>query len=182
MKPAQRAAELRDLIHHHNTKYYVDAAPEISDREFDRLLEELTQLEKQHPELCTPDSPTQRVGGAPIKEFASVTHKVPMLSIENTYSAEELREFDATVRKTLAVAQLDYTVELKIDGVSMALTYEDGIFTVGATRGSGDVGDNVTHNIRTIREIPLRLRGSHAPKVFEVRGEVYMTLRGVGAD
>jgi DNA ligase (NAD+) len=175
MKPAERAAQLRDLINYHNTKYYVDAAPEISDREFDRLLEELTKIEKAHPELLSPDSPTQRVGGAPIKEFESVTHKVPMLSIENTYSAEELRDFDATVRKTLGVSHLEYTVELKIDGVSMSLTYEDGVLAFGATRGSGDVGDDVTHNLRTIREIPLKLRGAHPPAVFEARGEVYMT-------
>jgi DNA ligase (NAD+) len=175
-KPAARAAELRTLIDYHNHKYYVDAAPEISDREFDRLLEELTEIEKAHPELVTPDSPTQRVGGAPIEGFAKVTHKVPMLSIENSYSEADLRKFDADVRKGLpAGSPIEYTVELKIDGVSMSLRYEGGLLAVAATRGSGGVGDDVTHNVRTIAAIPLRLAGANPPAVFEARGEVYMS-------
>jgi DNA ligase (NAD+) len=175
MKPAERAAELRDLLNHHNHKYYVEAAPEISDREFDRLLEELRKIEGQHPELVTPDSPTQRVGGAPIEGFHTVTHRVPMLSIDNTYSAAELREFDKSTRKALGGAQPTYVVELKIDGVAMSLTYEAGLLTVGATRGDGERGDDVTHNLRTINEIPLKLQTAKPPKLFEVRGEVYMT-------
>src|SRR5271156_3452340 len=116
MKPADRAAELRRLIDHHNAKYYADAAPEISDREFDRLLDELKQIEAEHPELIVPDSPTQRVGGQPIDEFSSVAHRVPMLSIDNTYSEAELREFDKSTRKLLGGEAVVYVVELKIDG------------------------------------------------------------------
>jgi DNA ligase (NAD+) len=175
MKPADRAAELRQLIDFHNRKYYVDAAPEISDREFDRLLEELKQIEASHPELVTPDSPTQRVGGAPIEGFKTVTHRLPMLSIDNTYSADELREFDKSIRKTLGGEAVAYAVELKIDGVAMSLTYENGLLTVGATRGDGERGDDVTHNLRTIAEVPLRLHSDKPPKLFEARGEIYMT-------
>jgi DNA ligase (NAD+) len=173
--PAARAAELRHQIDYHNRKYYVDAAPEISDREFDRLLEELQKIEKQHPELVTPDSPTQRVGGAPIDEFRTVRHRVPMLSIDNTYSADELREWDKSVRKLLGGEQPGYVVELKIDGVAMSLTYENGLFTVGATRGDGERGDDVTHNLKTMPDVPLRLHADKPPKLFEARGEVYMT-------
>ncbi|QEL19777.1 NAD-dependent DNA ligase LigA [Limnoglobus roseus] len=173
--PSDRAKTLRQTIDHHNHKYYVDAAPEISDREFDKLLQELIDLEKQHPELVTPDSPTQRVGGQPIEGFAKVTHRVPMMSIENSYSAEDLRKFDADVRKATGKTDNPYTVEMKIDGVSMSLTYVDGLFVQGATRGSGDVGDDVTHNLKTIAGIPLRLKSKDAPRLFEVRGEIYMT-------
>jgi DNA ligase (NAD+) len=171
---AERAAELRRQIHHHNYKYYVEAQPEISDREFDRLLDELKQLEQEHPELVTPDSPTQRVGGEPIEGFTAVTHRVPMLSIDNTYNADELREFDQRVRKALGREKVTYVVELKIDGVAISLTYEDGLFTVGATRGDGERGDDVTHNLRTVRDVPLRLRADKPPPLFEARGEVYM--------
>ncbi|HJZ91819.1 MAG TPA: NAD-dependent DNA ligase LigA [Gemmataceae bacterium] len=175
MTPATRAAELRRLIDHHNRKYYVDSAPEISDREFDRLLEELQQIEKSHPELAAPDSPTQRVGGAPIDEFRSVRHRVPMLSIDNTYNPTELREWDKTTRKLLGGETPCYVVELKIDGVAMSLTYENGLLTVGATRGDGERGDDVTHNLRTMPDVPLRLSADKPPKLFEARGEVYMT-------
>lgn len=175
-KPAPRIEELRRLINHHNYKYYVEAKPEISDREFDKLLEELRALEAKHPELVTPDSPTQRVGGQPIEGFVTVTHRVPMLSIDNTYNAEELREFDRRVRKALSRGEhVTYVVELKIDGVAISLTYEQGRFTVGATRGDGERGDDVTHNLRTIHELPLRLNVEPAPPLFEARGEVYMT-------
>jgi DNA ligase (NAD+) len=175
MTPAARVAELRRQIDRHNYLYYVDAKPEISDREFDRLLEELQALESQHPALITPDSPTQRVGGEPIAGFRTVKHREPMLSIDNTYSADELREFDARVRKLLGSEPVPYVVELKIDGVAMSLTYEGGALTVGATRGDGERGDDVTHNLRTIREIPLRLHADEPPALFEARGEVYMT-------
>ncbi|HET6573878.1 MAG TPA: NAD-dependent DNA ligase LigA [Fimbriiglobus sp.] len=174
-KPAARAAELRKIIDHHNYMYYVEACPEISDREFDRLLEELRKMEADHPELLTPDSPTQRVGGKPIDEFQTVTHRQPMLSIDNTYSADELREFDKSVRKALGGEPVVYVVELKIDGVAMSLTYEDGLLTVGATRGDGERGDDVTHNLKTMPEVPLRLHADKPPKLFEARGEVYMT-------
>jgi DNA ligase (NAD+) len=174
--PAKRAKELRDLINYHNYKYYVENKPEISDREFDRLLEELQEIEKAHPELVTPDSPTQRVGGQPIEGFVQVRHRVPMLSIDNTYSADELRDFDRRVRKTLRDESVTYVGELKIDGVATSLVYENGLFTVGATRGDGERGDDVTHNLRTIRGLPLRLKTDKPPPLFEARGEVYMTI------
>jgi DNA ligase (NAD+) len=174
--PAARAAELRKEIDRHNHLYYVEAAPVISDRDFDKLLQELTDLEKQHPELVTPDSPTQRVGGAPIPGFKQITHKVPMMSIENSYDEADLRKFDADVRKAVGTkAVVEYVVELKIDGVSMSITYENGALAFAATRGSGNVGDDVTHNVKTIAAIPLKLAGASLPKVFEARGEVYMT-------
>jgi DNA ligase (NAD+) len=174
-KPAQRAEELRRLINHHNYKYYVEAMPEISDKEFDHLLEELKQLEAKHPELVTPDSPTHRVGGQPIEGFKTVTHRVPMLSIDNTYNPDDLREFDKRIRKFVPGEKIQYVVELKIDGLAISLTYEQGIFTVGATRGDGERGDDVTHNLKTIRALPLRLRTDRPPALFEARGEVYMT-------
>jgi DNA ligase (NAD+) len=173
--PAVRAAELRKLIDHHNYLYYVEARPEISDREFDQLFDELREIEKAHPELVTPDSPTQRVGGAPIPGFRTVTHRLPMLSIEKSKNVNELRNFDRSTRERLAGVQPEYVVEPKIDGVSISLMYEDGLLTVAATRGDGERGDDVTHNIRTIRAIPLRLRAKNPPRLLEVRGEVYMT-------
>src|SRR5262245_4193016 len=133
-------------------------------------------LEKKHPELVTPDSPTQRVGGAPIPGFVEVAHKVPMLSIENSYDEADLRKFDADVRKALGPREVvEYVTELKIDGVSMSITYENGRLVQAVTRGSGTVGADVTHNIKTIAAIPLRLNATKPPKVFEARGEVYMT-------
>jgi DNA ligase (NAD+) len=169
--------ELRQQIEHHNYKYYVEAAPEISDREFDRLMQRLQELEKAHPELVTPDSPTQRVGGQPLSGFRPVRHRVPMLSIDNTYNEDDLREFDARVRRWLKGEKPEYAVEQKIDGVSVTLLYEKGRLTLGATRGDGQRGDDITQNLRTVRDIPLRLRTDQqrAPKVLEVRGEVYMT-------
>ncbi len=173
--PVARIEELRRLLHHHNYKYYVEDSPEISDHEFDRLLKELVDLEAAHPELVTPDSPTQRVGGEPIAAFKQVRHKVPMLSIDNTYNAAELREFDARIRKLLEGESFRYVVEPKIDGVAMSLTYVNGGIAQGATRGKGDVGDDVTHNIKTVRGVPLRLKTNTPPPLFEARGEVYMT-------
>jgi DNA ligase (NAD+) len=170
----KRAEELRKQLEHHNYKYYVEAKPEISDREFDKMLEELKKLEHEHPELQTLDSPTLRVGGQPIEGFRTVEHRQPMLSIDNTYNEAELREFDRRVRKLVPGEPIQYVVELKIDGVAISLTYEDGKFTVGATRGDGERGDDVTHNLKTLRELPLRLRGTKPPKLFEARGEVYM--------
>jgi DNA ligase (NAD+) len=173
--PAERAAELRQQIDHHNHLYYVENSPTISDRDFDKLLQELIDLEKEHPEFLTPDSPTQRVGGQPIEGFNKVAHKVPMLSIDNSYDEADLRKFDADVRKSAgAAAKVEYVVELKIDGVSMSITYENGRLTVGATRGSGDIGDDVTHNLKTIAAIPLKLKSPKPPKIFEARGEVFM--------
>ncbi len=172
---AQRIKELRGLLNYHNYKYYVEAKPEISDREYDRFYDELKKLEGEHPEFITPDSPTQRVGGQPIEGFVTVKHREPMLSIDNTYNADELREFDRRVHKAIRGESVTYVVELKIDGVAISLTYEEGLFTVGATRGDGERGDDVTHNLKTIRGLPLRLHTDAPPALLEVRGEVYMT-------
>jgi DNA ligase (NAD+) len=172
-----RIEKLRTQIEHHNYKYYIEDHPEISDLEFDRLMKELQDLEKLHPELITPDSPTQRIGEQPIEGFRQFVHAVPMLSIENTYNEEEVREFDARVQRLLQGKIPLYVVEHKIDGVSASLLYENGRFTLGLTRGDGVRGDDITHNLRTVRDIPLRLMDSEekVPEVLEVRGEVYMT-------
>lgn len=166
---------LREEIRYHDRKYYVEAEPEISDTEYDRLMEQLRKLETEHPELVTPDSPTRRVGDQPIEELASIEHPQPMLSIDNTYSVEELREYGARVAKLLPDETIQWVVELKIDGVAVALMYEKGRLKYGATRGNGVVGDDITHNIRTVLGVPLKLHGKHVPEVLEVRGEVYMT-------
>ncbi len=168
----QRAEFLRAELERHNRLYYVEARPEISDREFDRLLRELQDLEAAHPDLAAPDSPTQRVGGAPLAGFRSVQHAVPMMSLDNTYSVEEMREFDARIRKALGVESVDYVLEPKVDGVSISLRYERGVLAVAATRGDGKIGDDVTANAKTIRAIPLRIP-TNAP-VFEARGEAYL--------
>jgi DNA ligase (NAD+) len=177
---AIKIKELRSAINQHNKKYYIDNKPEISDREYDRLLRDLIELEKSHPELITPDSPTQRVGGEVLKEFHTIEHKVPMLSIDNTYSPEEIMKFDERVRKNLEVDKLDYVVELKIDGVSISLLYENGVFVRGATRGDGFKGDDVTVNLKTIKSLPLKLdakKGVSMPELFEARGEVYLPAK-----
>jgi DNA ligase (NAD+) len=174
-KLEQRAAELRRLIDHHNYLYYVEDRPEISDKEFDLLLKELEKLEAAHPELTTPDSPTRRVGGQPLTAFKTVHHHVPMLSIGKAFNAEELREFDRRVRKALGKQAVQYVVELKIDGVAVSLTYTNGLLTLGATRGSGKAGDDITENLKTVRGVPLRLRTDKPPAHFEARGEVYMS-------
>ena len=174
-KPAARIQTLRTELEHHNRRYYIDAEPEISDREFDTLLKELQKLEEKHPELATPDSPTQRVGGAAIDQFQNVKHRVPMLSIDNTYNADELRDYDKSIRKLLGDDDITYVVELKIDGVAISLTYESGLFTRGVTRGDGDRGDDVTHNLRTMPDVPLKLKSDNPPALLEVRGEVFMS-------
>ncbi|MGI9151240.1 MAG: NAD-dependent DNA ligase LigA [Limnohabitans sp.] len=176
---AARAAELRAQLHHHDHQYYVLDAPTIPDAEYDRLFKELQALEAAHPELLTPDSPTQRVGGQALDSFASVTHVVPMLSIrtETDTEASGAESFDTRIRKELGLteadAPVDYVAELKFDGLAMSLRYEHGVLVQAATRGDGETGEDVTHNIRTIGQIPLRLPAD-APQVLEVRGEVYM--------
>jgi DNA ligase (NAD+) len=170
-----RIDELRRMIRHHDRKYYVDAEPEISDREYDQLLSELRSLEKAHPELVTDDSPTRRIGDEPVSQLRSVAHRVPMLSIDNTYSVDELREFGRRVVKTLGHDPVEWVVELKVDGVAVSLIYEQGRLVRGITRGNGRVGDDITHNVRTITELPLRLLGDRVPELLEVRGEIYMT-------
>ena len=173
-----RHAKLVEEIHHHDYQYHVLAQPTISDQEYDRLYHQLLDLEKQFPELITPDSPSQRVSGQPIKAFKPVQHIVPMLSLDNTYSQEELREFVNRVQRLLPKEELDWMVEPKVDGVAINLRYENGLFTCGATRGDGTTGDDITTNLKTIRSIPARLRGKESPKVLEVRGEVYLTKSG----
>ncbi|MDP3804534.1 MAG: NAD-dependent DNA ligase LigA, partial [Candidatus Omnitrophota bacterium] len=171
---------LREAIRCHDHLYYVMDKPEISDREYDRLYRKLKDLEDAHPELVAPDSPTQRVGGEPIKGFPAVKHIVPMMSMDNTYSSEEMREFDERVKKNLKGEKIEYAVELKFDGVSISLLYEDGKFSKGATRGDGIEGDDASNNLKTIRSIPLvfRTEARNRPKLIEVRGEVYMTKKG----
>jgi DNA ligase (NAD+) len=173
MRPEERLRELRDAIRHHEERYYIHNDPEIADEEFDRLLHELERLEAEHPDLVTSDSPTQRVAGRPVEGFESVEHLVPMLSLDNAYNEEELRAFDERVRKGAPVRDIAYVAELKIDGLSIALTYKDGRLLLGATRGDGTRGEDVTANVRTIRAIPLALRGGPAGRV-EIRGEVYL--------
>jgi len=169
----ERIKQLRAAIARHDTLYYIDAAPEIDDRAYDRLMNELKALEAAHPEFITEDSPTRRVGGGPVEGFARVTHALPMLSIDNTYDANEVRNFDATLRKSLGETTFHYTVEPKVDGVAASLRYEHGMLVRAATRGDGQVGDDITSNARTIRPIPLRLVGDGWPDVLEVRGEIY---------
>jgi DNA ligase (NAD+) len=170
-----RIEELKELIRYHDYKYYVEAQPEISDYEYDQLMKELIELEKAHPECITKDSPTQRVSGTPLEEFTSVPHQIPMLSLDNTYSIEELKEFHQRIVRWLGKEEIEYVAELKIDGVGVSLRYENGIFVQGLTRGDGEVGDDITLNLRTIHTIPLRLNN---PIDIEVRGEVYMDLAG----
>jgi DNA ligase (NAD+) len=174
--PAERIFELRQQIRHHEEQYYIHTAPEVSDEEFDKLLHELERLEADNPDLVTFDSPTQRVGGRLVEGFATVEHKVPMLSLDNAYNEEELRAFDERVRKGAGTgdAPITYVAEMKIDGLSIALTYEDGRLVRGATRGDGVRGEDVTHNVRTIRAIPLALKGGPKGRI-EVRGEVYLS-------
>jgi len=175
--PAERIAELRQQIEYHNDLYYNRAFPEISDREYDLLVQELKQLEKQYPELAEPESPTQTIGEKPTEGFATITHPLPMLSIENTYSLEELNDFDQRVKRRLDLAEevdVDYTVELKIDGVAVALMYEEGQLVYAATRGDGARGDDVTQNVKTVREAPVKLKKVPAGgRRLEVRGEIY---------
>jgi len=166
---------LREELDFHNYKYYVENSPIISDYEYDQLLKKLEKLEKEYPELKTPDSPTQRVGDQPLEGFETVEHMIPMLSLANTYTYDELRDFDERVKKY--VFDVEYVVELKIDGAGVALLYKDGIFIRGATRGDGKKGDDITQNLKTIHSIPLRLRGNVLKNV-EVRGEVYMSISG----
>lgn len=170
---SSRATELHAEIARHDRLYYEQAAPEISDREYDTLLRELQDLEDAHPELRTPDSPTQRVAGRPLEGFIQVRHRVPMQSLDNTYSLEEADTFLARVEKLLPGIPLRWTVEPKIDGVALSLTYRDGFLDLAATRGDGTSGDDVTQNVRTIRSIPLKLEGP-VPALLEIRGEVFL--------
>jgi len=178
----EKIQKLRDAIRYHDRKYYIENQPEITDYEYDLLLKELQHLEKSHPELITPDSPTLRVGGEPLTQFSTIDHRIPMLSIDNTYSDNELREFDQRIKRMAGIdahQDVEYVVELKIDGVAITLWYENGLFVRGATRGDGIRGDDVSANLKTIRQIPLMLepfdKKHKAPPVAEIRGEVYLS-------
>src|SRR6478609_7024286 len=179
-KVQERIDALRELLHHHAHQYYVLDAPSIPDAEYDKLFRELQALEEKYPELLTSDSPTQRVGGKILEGFAKVRHQVPMLSIrtETDIEASGARNFDTRVRRELGLKEpdppIEYVAELKFDGLAINLRYEHGVLVQAATRGDGEIGEDVTQNIRTIGQIPLKLKGSDAPPVLEVRGEVYM--------
>lgn len=174
----QRVADLRREIEYHNYRYYILDDPEIPDAEWDRLLQELRKLEETYPSLVSADSPTQRVGAAPTDEFAEVRHRIPMLSLDNAFSEDELRHFDRRVRERLGVdSDVEYSAEPKLDGLALSVTYERGVLVQAATRGDGTTGEDVTANVRTIRSLPLYLRGP-APAVLEARGEVFMPIAG----
>jgi DNA ligase (NAD+) len=181
MPPSERIHDLRNQLRDHNHRYYVLAAPVISDRDYDALLSELEALEAEYPELRSPDSPTQRVGGEPIEGFVSHPHAVPMISLANSYNRADLRAFDQRLRKLLGDTPFSYVLEPKIDGVAVSLRYENGSLVRALSRGDGRTGDDITANIRTIASIPLRLRGDSPPAVLEVRGEVFMTRNGFAA-
>lgn len=177
-KVRQQAAELRRQIEYHNYRYYILDDPEIPDADWDRLLAELKVLETNFPDLVTPDSPTQRVGAAPADEFAEVRHRVPMLSLDNAFSDDDLRAFDRRLRERLERdTEVDYSAEPKLDGLAISVTYENGVFVRAATRGDGTTGEDVTANVRTVRSLPLHLQGK-APPLFEARGEVFMPVAG----
>ncbi|MGD8483827.1 MAG: NAD-dependent DNA ligase LigA, partial [Thioalkalispiraceae bacterium] len=169
-KEQKRAKELREQINYHNYRYYVLDNPEIPDSEYDRLLRELQELETEHPELITPDSPTQRVGAEPLSSFAEVKHEVPMLSLGNAFNEQEVLDFDRRAREKANLKNIEYAVEPKLDGLAISLLYIDGLLVRAATRGDGTTGEDVTLNVRTIDAIPLRLMNKGYPKKLEVRG------------
>ncbi|UCC67567.1 MAG: NAD-dependent DNA ligase LigA, partial [Armatimonadota bacterium] len=179
-KVRERAEELRRQLHHHSYRYYVLDSPEISDAEYDKLFRELQTIEEQHPSLVTPDSPTQRVGAPPLDEFETVRHRLPMLSLGNAFDEDEIRGFDERIKRHLgmpAEEPIEYLADLKVDGLAVSLTYENGILARGATRGDGTTGEDITVNLRTVRAIPLRMLTEDAPSLVEVRGEVYLDHR-----
>jgi len=171
-KLKSRVKALSDALNDHNHRYYVLDDPNISDAEYDELFQELQRIEQEHPELLSKDSPTQRVGAAPLSHFESITHAVPMLSLGNAFSADDLADFDRQVSERLDASDpVTYVAEPKLDGLAVSLRYEKGQFVQGATRGDGTTGENVTTNLKTIPSIPLKLRGKKVPEVLEVRGE-----------
>lgn len=175
----QRVERLRAEIDRHNYRYYVLDDPEVPDAEYDRLMKDLTELEREYPSLVVPDSPTQRIGGAPVSAFAQVRHRMPMLSLENAFAREDVEDFDRRVRQKLETeSEVRYACEPKLDGLAVSLTYRHGSLEVAATRGDGTVGEDVTHNIRTIQTVPLRLAGKSHPELLEVRGEVFISIPG----
>ncbi|NNF67203.1 MAG: NAD-dependent DNA ligase LigA, partial [Gammaproteobacteria bacterium] len=175
----RRARKLRKEIEHHNYRYYVLNDPDVADAEYDRLMRELVELETEYSDLIVPDSPTQRVGSEPAAQFSQVQHAVPMLSLDNAFSDEELKDFDRRVHERLKTDEaIAYSAEPKLDGLAVSLRYEKGLLIRAATRGDGTTGEDVTHNIRTISAVPLRLRGKKHPDVVEIRGEVYLSKSG----
>jgi len=180
-EPAARVAELRRLLAHHDHRYYVLDDPEISDAAYDDLMRELLALETAHPSLVTPESPTQRVGGAPLTAFVPVRHARPMLSLSNAFTVDDFRDFDRRVRERLQVDVVSYVAETKLDGLAINLTYRDGVLASAATRGDGEVGEDVSENVRTIGAVPLRLAGDDPPSFIEIRGEIYLTHAGFRA-
>ena len=178
----QDIQQLREQLNHHNHCYHVLDAPEIPDSEYDRLMEQLKMLEADHPELITPESPTQRVGGEPLKNFGQIRHEMPMLSLDNSFDAQDQSDFNRRVKDRLALSSeaedIEYACEPKLDGIAVSLLYENGILIRGATRGDGTTGEDITHNIRTIESIPLKLLGEGWPARLEVRGEIYMPKAG----
>lgn len=176
---AHQIEHLREQLREHNYRYYVLDDPSVPDAEYDRLFRQLQQLESEHPELVTPDSPTQRVGAGPLKEFAEVQHRVPMLSLDNVFNNAELVAFDRRIRERLETDdEIEYVGEPKLDGLAVSLLYENGVLVRGATRGDGQAGEDITQNVRTIKTLPLKLHGSGYPAVLEVRGEVFMSKAG----
>lgn len=174
----KRAEKLRKEIQHHNTLYYINSQPVITDKQYDELYRELVDIETEYPDIITSDTPTQRVGGAALSQFEHIRHSQPMMSLDNTYNKNELIDFDQRVQKLLDNKEYSYVVEPKIDGLAISLRYEDGLLVSASTRGDGKTGDNITANIKTIHSIPLRLNTNTPPPVFEVRGEVYMPIKG----
>jgi DNA ligase (NAD+) len=178
-KATARAVKLKDLLERYNYRYHALDDPEVPDAEYDRLMMELRALETQYPELTTPDSPTQRVGAAPVAAFGAVRHRVAMLSLDNAFSEEEVRDFDRRIRERLDIpGPIRYSAEPKLDGLAISARYENGAFVLGATRGDGETGEDITSNLKTIKALPLKLRSDRPPPVLEVRGEVFMPLAG----
>ena len=184
MTASTQIDELREQIRHHNYRYHVLDDPQIPDAEYDRMMRRLQALEQDHPELVTPDSPTQRVGDAPASAFGTVEHRIPMLSLDNAFSPDELQDFNRRALTRLELGDMDslrYSAEPKLDGAAVSLVYQDGVLVRGATRGDGTTGEDITHNVRTIESVPLRLIGRNYPSLLEVRGEVFMPKAGFEA-
>jgi DNA ligase (NAD+) len=178
-RAAARAAELKDLLERYNYRYHALDDPEVPDAEYDRLLIELRAIEAQFPALVTPNSPTQRVGAAPVSAFGAVRHRIAMLSLDNAFNEDEVRDFDRRVRERLEQeGDVRYSAEPKLDGLAISAVYENGVFVQGATRGDGETGEDITGNLKTLAALPLTLRTADAPRVLEVRGEVFMPLAG----
>src|SRR6202166_724721 len=178
-RAAVRVLELKETLERYNYRYHALDDPEVPDAEYDRLMLELRALEAEHPQLLTPDSPTQRVGAAPVAAFGAVKHRLAMLSLDNAFSDEEVRDFDRRIRERLRRdASIRYSAEPKLDGLAVSARYENGVYVQGATRGDGETGEDITQNLKTVKALPMKLRAARPPPVLEVRGEVFMPLAG----